>query len=55
MIASSFFDGTVASYTPSVPEALLGFSGVAVAMALVAIGARMLRVFPESLEDPTEE
>ena len=28
--------------------------GIAVSLALVAVGARMLKVFPESLEDPEE-
>ena len=54
VIVSSFFDGVVADYVPSVPEALLGIGGVAVAMVLVAVGARMLKVLPESLEDPSE-
>lgn len=54
VLSSSFYDGAVATYVPSLPEALLGFGGVGIAMILVAIGARMLKVFPESLED-TEE
>jgi len=54
VINSSFFDGAVASYSPTAPEGLLGLGGIAVAMLLVAIGARMLRVLPESLEDPVE-
>jgi len=51
VLESSFYDGVVASYVPSLPEALLGIGGVALAMTLVAIGARMLKVLPESLED----
>ena len=54
VIESSFFDGVIAAYTPTVAEALLGIAGVAVSMTLVAIGARMLRVLPESLEDSQE-
>jgi len=54
VIESTFFDGVVAAYTPTAAEALLGIAGVAVSMTLVAIGARMLRVLPESLEDPQE-
>ena len=54
VLQSSFFDGVVASYTPSLAEAMLGIGGVAVAMTLVAIGARMLKVLPETLEDPEE-
>mgnify|MGYP006979327720 CR=1 FL=1 len=54
ILESSFFDGVVADYTPTLAEALLGIGGVAVSMALVAIGARMLKVLPDSLEDPEE-
>lgn len=54
ILTSSFFDGVIASYTPTVAEALLGIAGVAVSMTLVAIGSRMLRVLPESLEDPAD-
>jgi len=55
VLQSSFFDGRVAHYVPSIWEALLGVSGMAAALALVSIGARMLKVFPESLEDPQPE
>jgi len=55
VIQSAFFDGVVASYVPSLPEALLGFGGIAVSMTLVAVGARMLLVLPETLEYPTDE
>jgi Ni/Fe-hydrogenase subunit HybB-like protein len=54
VLTSSFFDGVVASYTPTIAEALLGIAGIAVSMTLVAIGSRMLRVLPESLEDPAD-
>lgn len=54
VLESSFFDGVVAAYSPTLAEGLLGFAGVVVAMTLVAIGARMLRVLPESLEDPAD-
>ncbi|MCG8427221.1 MAG: polysulfide reductase NrfD [Chromatiales bacterium] len=55
VLESSFFDGQIASYIPTMPEALLGIAGIAVAMTLVAVGARMLRVLPETLEDPEDE
>ncbi|HEB95653.1 MAG TPA: molybdopterin oxidoreductase [Sedimenticola thiotaurini] len=55
VLESSFYDGVVASYVPSVPEALLGIGGIAVAMTLVAVGARMLKVLPDSLQDPEDE
>jgi len=54
VVESGFFDGAVAEYVPSVWEALLGIGGIAAAMVLVAIGARMLKVFPATLEDPEE-
>jgi Ni/Fe-hydrogenase subunit HybB-like protein len=54
VLQSGFFDGVVASYTPTFPEAALGVSGIAVALAMVAVGARVFKVFPESLEDPAE-
>ena len=54
VLASSFLDGVVADYIPSLPEALLGIAGVAIAMTLVAVGSRMLKVLPESLEDPAD-
>ncbi|MCG7876098.1 MAG: polysulfide reductase NrfD [Candidatus Thiodiazotropha taylori] len=51
VIESGFFDGQVANYIPTLPEAALGVAGIAVALALVAIGARIIKVFPETLED----
>jgi molybdopterin-containing oxidoreductase family membrane subunit len=51
VLESNFFDGMVAGYTPTFAEAALGVSGVAVALAMVAIGARVFKVFPETLED----
>jgi molybdopterin-containing oxidoreductase family membrane subunit len=54
VVESGFYDGVVAEYVPSVWEVLLGIGGIAAALALVAVGARMLKVFPASLEDPDE-
>ncbi|MET0109245.1 MAG: NrfD/PsrC family molybdoenzyme membrane anchor subunit [Candidatus Thiodiazotropha sp.] len=51
VIESGFFDGQVANYVPTFPEAALGVAGIAVALSLVAIGARIIKVFPETLED----
>ncbi|MET0061293.1 MAG: NrfD/PsrC family molybdoenzyme membrane anchor subunit [Candidatus Thiodiazotropha endolucinida] len=51
VIESGFFDGQIANYVPTFPEAALGVAGIAVALALVAIGARIIKVFPETLED----
>lgn len=52
VLESNFYDGVVAAYTPTLPEAALGVTGVAIALAMVAIGARLFKVFPETLEDP---
>ncbi|MEJ2609466.1 MAG: polysulfide reductase NrfD [Candidatus Thiodiazotropha sp.] len=53
IVESGFFDGQVASYVPTFPEAALGVAGIAVALTMVAIGARLFKVFPETLEDHT--
>lgn len=51
VVASSFFDGQVATYSASAPELLLGLGGVAVALLIVALGCTVLRFLPESLAD----
>jgi molybdopterin-containing oxidoreductase family membrane subunit len=50
-VSSSFFDGVVNTYTPSLPEVLLGIGGVAIALAAVVVGIRVLRFLPVSLAD----
>jgi Ni/Fe-hydrogenase subunit HybB-like protein len=50
-VSSTFFDGTVASYTPSLPEVVLGIGGVALALAATVVGTRVLRFLPVSLSD----
>lgn len=50
-VTSSFFDGVVATYKPSIWEITLGVGGVAVALLVVTIGVRVLRFLPESLDD----
>jgi molybdopterin-containing oxidoreductase family membrane subunit len=50
-VTSSFFDGIVNSYTPSLPEVVLGIGGVAIALAAVVVGIRVLRFLPTSLSD----
>ena len=54
VLESGFYDGVVNTYVPTFFEGALGVGGVALALALVAIGARMFKVFPETLEDPDE-
>jgi molybdopterin-containing oxidoreductase family membrane subunit len=50
-VSSSFFDGVVASYTPSLPEFVLGIGGIAIALAATIVGTRVLRFLPVSLAD----
>jgi molybdopterin-containing oxidoreductase family membrane subunit len=50
-VASSFFDGVVAGYAPSLPEVALGAGGVALALALTAVALKVLPFLPHSLAD----
>jgi len=50
-VASSFFDGVVAAYAPSLPEVALGMGGVALALALTAVALKLLPFLPRSLAD----
>lgn len=50
-VSSSFYDGVVADYSPSLPEFLLGLGGAAVAMIAVTIGVKVLRFLPAKLDD----
>jgi molybdopterin-containing oxidoreductase family membrane subunit len=50
-ISSSFYDGVVASYAPSLPEVVLGLGGFATAFLIVAIALRALPFLPASLAD----
>jgi Ni/Fe-hydrogenase subunit HybB-like protein len=54
-VVSSFYDGVVGSYTPSLPEIILGIGGVAIALAATFVGARVLRFLPSSLADDQVE
>lgn len=51
VLASSFFDGRVAPYAPSLPETALGIGGIALALALVVFAIKVLPFLPESLAD----
>jgi len=50
-VSSSFNDGVVAAYAPSLPEIALGVGGVALALALVAVALKVLPFLPQSLAD----
>jgi molybdopterin-containing oxidoreductase family membrane subunit len=47
---STFFDGQVHPYGPSLPELALGAAGVAVAGIMVALAVKFLRFLPERLD-----
>ncbi|WIM06535.1 MAG: polysulfide reductase NrfD [Candidatus Nitricoxidivorans perseverans] len=46
-VASSFFDGQVEHYTPSLPEILLGVGGIGIAFTMTVIGVRVLDFMPK--------
>lgn len=50
-VSSSFFDGVVNSYSPTLAEGLLGLGGIAVSLLMVAFAVKVLRFLPESLAD----
>ncbi|UCC56065.1 MAG: polysulfide reductase NrfD [Gammaproteobacteria bacterium] len=50
-VTSSFFDGGINAYAPSLPEITLGVGGVALALAATLVGVRVLRFLPVSLAD----
>ncbi|MBC8338342.1 MAG: polysulfide reductase NrfD [Alphaproteobacteria bacterium] len=50
-VQSSFFDGVVNRYVPSLPEIGLGLGGIAIAAIMVTIGMKVLRFMPASLAD----
>jgi len=50
-VSSSFYDGIVQSYSPSLPEIGLGIGGFAIAAAISIVGMRVLEFIPESLGD----
>jgi Ni/Fe-hydrogenase subunit HybB-like protein len=45
-VTSSFFDGQVAQYVPSLPELVLGVSGISIAMLITGIGIKLLPFLP---------
>ena len=44
--SSTFADGTIASYSPSLPEVLLGLGGVAIALLIAVVGLHVLPFAP---------
>jgi Ni/Fe-hydrogenase subunit HybB-like protein len=51
VVSSSFYDGVINQYSPSIYEILLGFGGIAVSLLLVAFMLKVLRFLPASLAD----
>jgi len=49
--SSSFYDGVVGSYAPSLPEIVLGLGGFATAFLIVAVAISALPFLPASLAD----
>jgi len=45
-VTSSFQDGAVAGYWPSIPEILLGVSGISIAMLITGFGLKLLPFLP---------
>lgn len=50
---SSFYDGQIHGYTPSIPELFLGLGGVAIALLATTFAVKVLRLLPVSLDDAT--
>ena len=50
-VSSSYDDGLIHAYVPSMPEIFLGLGGVAISGLLVLVGVKLLEFLPESLGD----
>ena len=48
-VSSSFYDGVISHYSPSLPETALGLGGVALSGLIVLFGIKILRFLPTSL------
>ena len=51
VVSSTFFDGVVAEYTPSIYEIALGVGGMALSLFAVVFGIKVLGFLPASLAD----
>ncbi len=51
VIETTFADGAIASYTPTLAETLLGLGGIAVSLFLVAFCVKIMDFLPASLAD----
>ena len=50
-VSSSFYDGVVNGYSPTLPEVLLGIGGVGIALIVVTLGMKVLGFLPATLAD----
>lgn len=50
-VSSSFYDGVVNSYSPSLPECALALGGCALALFIILFALKLLPFLPESLAD----
>jgi Ni/Fe-hydrogenase subunit HybB-like protein len=49
-VTSTFFDGVIGTYTPSLPEILLSIGGIAAGFTLTVVGVRVLHFLPQDDE-----
>ncbi len=54
-VSSTFYDGVINTYTPSLPEILLGISGIAISLAATMVAIKFLPFLPVSLKDEVVE
>jgi len=50
-VSSSFYDGVVGNYSPSIYEFLLGLSGIAISIFAVLFSVKILKLLPNDLSD----
>ena len=50
-VSSSFQDGVVGTYTPSLPEIALGLGGVAIAMLITVFAMMAFKLLPKNMSD----
>ena len=50
-VSSTYFDGVNNAYSATFPEIMLGVGGFALAIAMVIVGVKVLRLLPTSLAD----
>jgi molybdopterin-containing oxidoreductase family membrane subunit len=50
-VSSSFSDGVINSYSPTLPEWLLGFGGIAIVGLIVMVAIKVMGFLPERLDD----